>query len=107
MTGGGDLAELLDVSGTLDTAAALAYQLARDAYERGRADGWAEGRAALLGEQEAAERTLCQRLMPTLMAPDFAELERRRYGPGGRAHFGDPRPGDYIPETTQPRERAA
>jgi hypothetical protein len=24
-----------------------------------------------------------------------AELERRRWGPGGREHFGEPRPGDY------------
>ncbi len=24
-----------------------------------------------------------------------AELEERRWGPGGREHFGDPRPGDY------------
>lgn len=27
--------------------------------------------------------------------PTQAELELRRYGPGGRDHFGDPRPGDY------------
>ena len=24
----------------------------------------------------------------------YAELEKRRWGPNGRAHFGDPRPGD-------------
>ena len=27
--------------------------------------------------------------------PSHAELEERRWGPGGRAHFADPRPGDY------------
>lgn len=27
--------------------------------------------------------------------PSHAELERRRWGDGGREHFGDPRPGDY------------
>jgi hypothetical protein len=25
-----------------------------------------------------------------------AELELRRWGPGGREHFGDPRPDDYT-----------
>ena len=27
--------------------------------------------------------------------PGEAELERRRWGPGGRERFADPRPGDY------------
>ena len=27
--------------------------------------------------------------------PSHAELEERRWGPGGRAHFADPRPGDF------------
>ena len=31
----------------------------------------------------------------TRKGPDFAELERRRWGEGGREHFGDPRPGDF------------
>lgn len=29
------------------------------------------------------------------IGPSWAELERRRWGPGGRLHFGDPRPGDF------------
>ena len=28
-------------------------------------------------------------------ATSHAELESRRYGPAGREHFGDPRPGDF------------
>lgn len=34
--------------------------------------------------------------------PDPAELELLRWGPGGREHFGDVRPGDYprTPETS-------
>lgn len=28
-------------------------------------------------------------------AVDAAKLEVLRWGPGGREHFGDPRPGDY------------
>ncbi len=30
-----------------------------------------------------------------------AELEALRYGPGGRAHFADPRPGDFPGRGTQ------
>ena len=30
-----------------------------------------------------------------IMPAHPTELEVRRYGPGGRAHFGDPKPGDY------------
>jgi hypothetical protein len=66
----------------------------RDGYDAGRADGYREGR-----EAEGAER---DRLWAEAAAPiarggpSFAELERRRYGPGGRAHFADPQPGDYA-----------
>ena len=31
----------------------------------------------------------------TAPGPSFAELEEKRWGRGGRAHFADPRPGDY------------
>ena len=44
-----------------------------------------------------------------------AELEELRWGPGGREHFGDPRPGDYKggpvkwaePERPQPSHRVS
>jgi hypothetical protein len=29
------------------------------------------------------------------LGPTFSELELARWGPTGREHFGDPRPGDY------------
>jgi hypothetical protein len=72
----------------------------RYAYERGHRDGWEAGRRALLGELAEAERCLYQRLAPILMSPDHAELEARRWGPGGRAHFGDPRPSDFPGRAT-------
>ena len=34
--------------------------------------------------------------------PSHAELEERRWGPGGREHFGDPRPGDYRGRDAEP-----
>jgi hypothetical protein len=68
----------------------------RAAYERGRADGYRQGYAD-------SDQDWCIALAPTRAAarlsartPSHAELERRRWGPGGRAHFADPRPGDYL-----------
>ncbi len=83
------------LSDELDHYHRLTLILERLAYDRGHGDGWRSGRAALLEEQAQAERHLYQHLEPVLMSPAFAELERRRWGPGGRARFGDPRPTDY------------
>ena len=32
--------------------------------------------------------------------PSHAELEVKRWGPGGREHFADPRPGDFPGRAT-------
>ncbi|MGH3160370.1 MAG: hypothetical protein ACRDOC_00665 [Streptosporangiaceae bacterium] len=64
------------------------------------ADGYAAGFRA--GEQVGARRAMREwhvtaaGLPMAAIGPSWAELERRRWGPGGRAHFGDPRPGDYT-----------
>jgi len=70
-------------------------QMAREAFQAGVTVGAAQAREALLQEQAAADRQLAAQLMPVLMSPDQAEMETRRWGPGGRAHFADPRPGDF------------
>lgn len=71
--------------------------LARDraAYWRGRQDGITEGRASEAAERDADWHRIASATVKLCLSPDHAELERRRWGPGGRAHFGDPRPGDY------------
>jgi hypothetical protein len=81
-------ASLLQLSGERDVALGLrlaawregwhARGLAdRDAYERGFHDGC----MAL----KRAQHDYCE----------LTELETRRWGPGGRDRFADPRPGDY------------
>lgn len=68
---------------------AYALALAKDAY----LDGYRDGR---LGEQHAADRVWAgRRPRSALVGPSLDELEQRRWGPRGREHFGDPRPGDY------------
>lgn len=63
-------------------------------FQRGLELGREEGYLYALNE-EAIERGI-------IGAPfrrdrvSFREIERRRWGRKGRAHFGDPRPGDYV-----------
>jgi hypothetical protein len=54
---------------------------AADGYERGVAAGY----RAALADVKAIQHGLVA----------DAELETLRWGPGGRAHFADPRPGDF------------
>jgi hypothetical protein len=53
-------------------------QLAREMYQAGHADGYRAGYRQ-------------------------AELEQRRWGPGGREAFANPRPGDFPGRLAQPR----
>jgi hypothetical protein len=70
-------------------------QLARESFEAGFALGATRAREALLEEQAEAQRLAAAEITPVLLSPCYAELEERRWGPGGRAHFADPRPGDF------------
>jgi hypothetical protein len=38
--------------------------------------------------------------------PSHADLEERRWGPGGREHFADPRPGDFPGRQPEPEPEA-
>ena len=59
-------------------------QVGREMYAAGRRDAQAE-------MAEAWRRVAA----PVVHGISAAEMEERRWGPGGRAHFADPRPGDY------------
>jgi hypothetical protein len=59
----------------------LAREMGDRGYERGLAEGYARAAADVKAVQHGVVRD--------------AELEARRWGPGGRAHFADPRPGDF------------
>ena len=61
-------------------------EVAEAEYRRGQAD---EARHRDRLWREAAEPIAHG-------GPTFAELERRRWGPGGRVRFGDAREGDYM-----------
>jgi len=56
------------------------------------------GRAMYEAGRRAAEAEMAaqwSRITAATRGPDLAEIEERRWGPGGRVRFGVPRPGDY------------
>jgi hypothetical protein len=65
--------------------------LCSEAWRRGARWGWDAGRRALLEEQAEEQRRAFAPVNLALGGPDQDE----QWGPGGRGHFGDPRPGDY------------
>lgn len=67
----------------LDAAASLAHEFFVDGLAAGKQLADWQIAAALLGQASA------------IRARTDAEHERAAYGPGGREHFGDPRPGDF------------
>jgi hypothetical protein len=77
-----------------DPSAELEFwrQLACEAYRDGCRAGWK------LGYEQGARLRAAE--WSSVVAPlnglDHTELELRRWGPGGREHFGDPQPADRI-----------
>lgn len=85
-----------------DHEAEQAYraQMWAEAFEAGRADMareaglFEEARAGAARADADPDADVRERVAAQAEA-DRAALEERRWGPGGRAHFGDPRPGDF------------
>ncbi|MGO9292506.1 MAG: hypothetical protein ACLP52_01250 [Streptosporangiaceae bacterium] len=75
---------------------ATQHERERQAEQRGFRRGYRAGYAACdddWHEALAPARALARR---TARSPRHDELEVRRWGPGGREHAGDARPGDYA-----------
>ena len=75
------------------------HQLAREAYAAGHADGYRAGYRQADADQAARWNHAAR----AADGPARAEVEERRWGPGGRAHFADARPGDFPGRAAQPR----
>jgi hypothetical protein len=92
-------ANLLAAMPDPDVEARYRHQLAAESFERGRALGRAEHIAAAAAAQAAAREAPDPETIDAInraAAAQHAEMEERRWGPGGRQHFADPRPGDYA-----------
>ena len=82
----------MEAADLAEAEAAYRLQLGREMYEAGRRDAEAEMAQAWA---EAADPVAHG-------GPAFADLEECRWGPGGREHFADPRPGDYPGLSARP-----
>ena len=87
--------EAIEAAEMVARETAYRHQLARQMYATGRRDA----------EADMAERWR-QISAPVAHGTSHAELEQRRWGPGGRAHFADPRPGDFPGTGTKPQPEA-
>jgi hypothetical protein len=87
-----DIASLLEVSDERDQWLSRLLAAERAAYQRGVRDGIETGRRLESAERDAEWVRIAR---PAARGLPLAELERRRWGPGGREHFGDPQPGDF------------
>jgi hypothetical protein len=86
----------LALSAERDLHLALRHAYWREGYALGREHGWKQGYDAACADQKAAYHAMAWRVAHG-DPRSHAELERERWGPGGRENFGDPRPGDRRP----------
>jgi hypothetical protein len=86
-------AGVLALSDERDLWRALMDDHWREGYRLGWEHGWRAGHQAADAEQAASWREVAG---PIARGGLAADLQQRRWGPGGREHFGDPRPGDFA-----------
>jgi hypothetical protein len=90
--------EAIEAAGLAEAETAYRNQLGREMYQAGHGDGYQAGYRQAEADQAARWN---QNDRPA-DGPSHAELEERRWGPGGREHFADPRPGDFPGRGTRP-----
>jgi hypothetical protein len=92
--------EAVEAAGLAEAETRYRHQLAREMYQAGHADGYLAGYRQAGADQAARWNQIAR---AALDGPARAELEERRWGPGGQEHFADPRPGDFPGRGAQPR----
>lgn len=91
--------EAIEAAGQAEAETAYRNRLAREMYQAGHADGYRAGYRQAGADQAARWNQIAR---AALGGPARADLEARRWGPGGRARFADPRPGDFPGRGAQP-----
>jgi hypothetical protein len=83
-------AEAIEAAELVEAETRYRLQLGREMYEAGYKRA----------EADMAERW-ARAAAPVVRGQPYAELEERRWGPGGREHFADARPGDFRGRAAQ------
>ena len=92
--------EAIHAAELAEAETAYRQQLARDMYQAGQRAGFEAGYRQAHADEAARWAQIAR---PAAHGISQAELEDRRWGPGGRAHFADPRPGDFPGRGAQPQ----
>jgi hypothetical protein len=91
--------EAIEAADLAEAETGYRNQTGREMYQAGHADGYQAG----YRQAEADQAARWNQATRPADGPAHAELEERRWGPGGRARFADPRPGDFPGRGTQPQ----
>ena len=91
--------QAIETADLIEAETRYRLQLARETYAAGHADGYRAG----YRQADADQAARWNQVTGPAVGPSHAELEERRWGPGGRAHFADARPGDFPGRAAQPR----
>jgi hypothetical protein len=91
--------EAIEAAEVAEAETVYRNQLGREMYQAGHADGYQAG----YRQAEADQAAQWSQATSPAAGPAHAELEERRWGPGGRARFADLRPGDFPGRGPQPQ----
>jgi hypothetical protein len=91
--------EAIDAAELSEAKTAYRQRLAREMYQAGQRAGFQAGYRQAAADQAARWAEITR---PVTHGISHAELEERRWGPGGRARFADPRPGDFPGRGARP-----
>ena len=92
--------EAIEAAELAEAETAYRHQLAREMFRAGQRAGFQAGYRQANADEAALWAKVAR---PVTHGISHAELEQRRWGPGGRAHFADPRPGDFPSRAAKPQ----
>ena len=91
--------EAIEAAELAEAETACRHRLAREMYQAGQRAGFQAGYRQADADEAARWAQIAR---PVARGISHAELEERRWGPGGRAHFADRRPGDFPGRGAKP-----
>ena len=94
--------EAIEAAELAEAETAYRHQLAREMFQAGQRAGFQAGYRQANADEAALWAKVAR---PVAHGISHAELEQRRWGPGGRAHFADSRPGDFPGRAAKPHAR--